>query len=371
MLLEELIKNLPLLSASAMYAIVAIQMLRDRFRTWTESFFLAGFFLGGTYALTDLMFFTAQTYEAAFFAAKMSLGALSLCVLFFYLFTAVFLKRMKRELLFTALPTAMALVIVWGGMLTGVRHTNWGWVAVYDSSLFLTWILYVVVYILLGIWNMQRCRKVAEEMSATVGSRTKAIEMAFMASLFLGLGTNGYFALAGLDAVPLFSTFVMIPGLATLAVVVPLTREKVANAAKQWKSSRYEVTSTYLVHADGTLINHKSSLPEMNVDRDIFTATLDVIQNFMKTSFPYLSGKWLRSIDHGDTKILLERGKFTFLVVVIKGEDNDILRRQMKDLLSTFEAKNSEKLMHWRGISQDAQGTDQVMNAFFAREVLF
>ncbi len=371
MLLEEAIRNLPLLSALSMYAIVAVQILRDRFRTWTESFFLAGFFFGGTYALTDFMFFTAQTYEAAFFAAKLSLSALSMCVLFFFLFTAVFLRKMKNDLLFGALPTTFILVMTWSGMLVGVRQTSWGWVAVYDSTLFLTWILYIVVYISLGISNMQRCRKRAMEMSGTIASRTKGIMLALLASLALGIGTNGYFAAAGFDTVPLFSTFVMIPGLATLAVVVPLTREKVANAAREWKSSRYEVSSTYLVHADGTLIISKSNFSEMKVDKDIFTATLDVIQNFMKTSFPYLSGKWLKTIDHGDMKILLERGKYTFLVVVIKGEENDILRRQMKDLLSTFEAKNAEKLMHWRGISQDAQGTDQMMNAFFAREVLF
>jgi hypothetical protein len=364
---EEVLRNLPLISAMLMYAIVAVQILRDRFKTWTESFFLAGFFFAGTYALADFLFFTASTYEHAVFAAKLSISSLTLSVLFFLLFTTLFLRRMKSWYLVSMIPGLVFLSAVWIGMVSGVQQTTWGWVVTYDQEVYFAWLVYIVVYLEIGILNMYWAHIAAKKMSRTIASRTLGIMFALLAALGVGLGTNGYFSAVGIDTVPLFSTVIAIPALATLLVVLPLTRERVANASKYLTSNRYEVMATYLVHADGTLIVSRSSMTEMKVDKDIFSATLDVIQNFMRTSFPTLGGKWMTRIEQKDLKILIERGQFTFLALVIKGEENDILRRQMKDLLATFESKNGESLTHWRGIAQEAQDTDQVINAFFAR----
>lgn len=367
MLLEEVLRNLPLVSAALMYAIVAVQILRDRFKTWTESFFLTGFFFAGTYALSDFLFFTAPNYERAVFAAKLSISSLTLSVLFFLLFTTLFLRRMKDWYLVAAVPALLFLSAIWIGMVSGVQQTTWGWVVTYNFGTYLAWLVYIVVYLEIGILNMYRAHVAAKKMSRTIASRTLGIMFTLLASLAVGLGTNGYFNAVGIDTVPLFSTVVAIPALATLLVVLPLSREKVANAAKYLASSRYKVLATYLVHVDGTLIVSRSAVTEMTVDRDIFSATLDVIQNFMRASFPYLSGKWMKTIEQGNLRILIERGRYTFLALVIEGEENDILRRQMKDLLATFESKNGERLTHWRGIAQEAQGTEQVLSAFLAR----
>jgi len=365
--IEEVLRNLPLATAGLMYAIVAVQFLRDRYRTWTESFFLAFIFFSGTYALADSLFFTAPNYERAVMAAKLSISSLTLSALFLLLFTTIFLRRMRSWYIAFAFPTLLLLTAIWIGMVNGVRQTAWGWVVTYDHNLYLCWLACIVAYLMIGISNMYRAYVAMKKMSRTVASRTLVIMLSLLVGLAVGLGTNAYFDALGMDMVPLFSTAIAVPALVTLLVILPLTRERVANAAKYLNSSHYEVLATYLVHADGTLIVSRSSVTEMKVDKDIFSATLDVIQNFMRASFPDLSGKWLKSIDQGDLRILIERGRFTFLAVVIKGEGTDILRRQMKDILATFETRNGMRLANWRGIAQEAQGTDQVVNAFFAR----
>lgn len=366
MVFEEVTRNLPLASAVLMYAIVAVQLLRDRYKTWTESFFLAGFFFAGTYALADFLFFTAPSYDSAFFAAKVSISSLTMSVLFLLLFTTLFLRKMKWWYMVFVIPALLALVAVWSGMVTGVRQTSWGWVVTYNHDVYLAWLACIVMYLHVAIINMFRAYKATKKMSRTIASRTLGIMFALLGGLAVGMATNAYFGAAGIDTVPLFSTVLAIPSLATLLVILPLTRERVAGAAKHMASHRCEVRATYLVHADGTLIVSRSTMTEMKVDKDIFSATLDVIQNFMRTSFPTLSGKWLKTIEQGDLKILIERGRFTFLALVIKGEENDILRRQMKDILATFETKNDARLSNWRGIAQEAQGTEQVLNAFLA-----
>ena len=368
---EEIARYLPLVTAILMYAIAAIQIFRDRFKTWTESFFVFGFFFGGTYALSDLLFFTAPTQEAALVAAKLSLSSLTLCALFFLLFMTVFLRRMKKVHLVAAVPAVLLLATVWATAVQGAHRTSWGWAATFEPWFFYFWVLYVAICVLLGVWQMRSAYGIARAMSNSLRVRTLGIMLFFVAGLAAGLGTNTYFITSRIDSVPLFSSFMALPSLATLLVVLPLTRERLVNATKSLKSKRYEIMASYLVHADGTLLASKSIITEPGVDRDIFSATLDVIQNFMRTSFPYLSGKWLKTIEHGDTRIVIERGKHTFLALVLKGEENDILRRQMKDTLATFESDNDEKLTHWRGIAQEAKGIDGILNSFFAREVFF
>jgi hypothetical protein len=106
---------------------------------------------------------------------------------------------------------------------------------------------------------------------------------------------------------------------------------------------------------------------EKLIDRDLFTATLDVIQNFMRTSFPALRGS-LQSIRHGDYTLVIERGKWTYLVLVIEGQESDQLRRQMRDLLIEYEHTNRTILGEWRGVPSDAKGTGPMLLSLLAGE---
>jgi hypothetical protein len=102
---------------------------------------------------------------------------------------------------------------------------------------------------------------------------------------------------------------------------------------------------------------------EEMIDADSFSATLDVIQNFMRTSFPTLRGKWLQSIRHGDYTLVMERGRYAYVTLVLGGQENDQLRRQVIHHLEGFEEKNLDVLANWRGMAKDAVGVDEVLNA--------
>ena len=107
------------------------------------------------------------------------------------------------------------------------------------------------------------------------------------------------------------------------------------------------------------------------MDRHIFSPTLDVIQNFMRTSFPILRGTSLRTIEHGDHRIIIERGHLCYLTLVIVGEENDLLRRQMRDELLAFEAVNEKVLQQWQGVPSDAIGADALLQRMFEPQELF
>ena len=85
----------------------------------------------------------------------------------------------------------------------------------------------------------------------------------------------------------------------------------------------------------------------------------------MKTSVPILHGRALSSITQGHYTLVLERAKFTYLTVVLEGEETDQLRRQMRDLLLAFESDNRQVLAAWQGIPDEAKGTEAVFTSIF------
>jgi hypothetical protein len=55
----EVLRNAPLVSAAAWLLLAALQVYRDRWHTWTETFFLFSCAFAGIYAIGDWLFFNA------------------------------------------------------------------------------------------------------------------------------------------------------------------------------------------------------------------------------------------------------------------------------------------------------------------------
>jgi len=180
---------------------------------------------------------------------------------------------------------------------------------------------------------------------------------AVVLALALGAGSNLLISGFGFHLPPLLSTLLAIPGIAALALLSPRSETPFMEAAHRWKSRGYAIKAAFLTYEDGTLLGSQAALGELAVDSDLFGSTLDMIQNFMRTSFPTQHGAWLRSITHGDYTLVLERGRATCLTLVLEGKENDQLRRLMRDALRAYERDNAEVLAHWRGVADEAAGT--------------
>jgi hypothetical protein len=391
MVYHEYVRHLPLVTAVIWYAVVALQVYRDRARTWTEASFLLGIFFGGTYAFSDWIFFgigldsrvsdqeiaLIADYNTALLVVQVGLSALTLCVAFLFLFTKVFLFRMRaRYLAFLAVPVGFLVSIAADvgpfRLVDGLVNSRLGYFLVdFNDPMFGLWLLYIVSYTMAGLRFIYRTAVIARRQSKTLARRTLFLVAAFGIILFLGLSTNALFAVMGIEFIPLFSTFLAVPGFVTLVALTPITRERLSEAMRRFKARRYTIRSAYLIYRDGTLIASRSHLGAEEVDRDLFSATLDVIENFMRTSFPLLRGKWLRTIEHGNLRIVIERGRHAYLALVIDGEENDLLRRQMRDELVQFERTNADVLPAWRGIQEDARDTDALFEHLFEPAPVF
>lgn len=368
---EILLRNLPAASAATWFLIASFQVYRDRYHTWTEIFFLAACIAAGFYALSDWFFFNVTDPELAKLAATSSLISVSLMALLFLLFTQVYVSRPKNTYWIFVVVSAAVIVLIPAGMLEDVIPPPPGglFLPKLNTALFGILLIYILVYALGGLRNLYRLYHIVRGHSERLAGRTRGLLFVFIAVTVLGLSTNGYLGITQNTSIPPpFSTLLLLIGLATMYTLYPIGRERISEVMRRFKAARYTIKAAFLVYQDGTLIASKTRLGERIVDTDLFSATLDVIQNFLRTSFPTLRGKWLKSIVHGDHTIVMERGRYAYLTVLLEGEESDLLRRQMRDMLLTFESRNREVLANWRGLPTDAVGADEVLTAIVEGE---
>ncbi len=324
----DVLRHLPLIAAFIWFGLAMMQVYRDRTHTWTESFFLFACFFAGLYAFSDWMFFNASNNEGALVAARLSLTSVILTELFFLLFTVVYVGRMRRRYWLISAAAVLLVLFVWTAMVAGVVHPSAEglYLPVLDQMAFVVLLLYVMACGGVGVVNLYRVYRIVRDQSRGLARRAAGLVITFVTVLLLGLGTNGYLGVSqNTDIPPLFSTLLILVGGMTAYTLYPGGRERVSAAIRKFRARRYQIEGVYLVYNDGTLIASRGREGAAGLDRDLFSATLDVIQNFMRTSFPFLRGTSLRTIEHGSFRILIERGKWCYLTLVLSGEENDLL----------------------------------------------
>ncbi len=370
----------PLATAIVWWSLAAYQVYRDRFRTWTEVFFLATCLLAGAYAFSDTLFFTVPTADEAMLAAKASFSVLLLAIFFLFLFALVFYTRMRRTYLATIAPAVAVIVLLWlylvpAGNINGqppitslnpnCQPPNAGcppWVGNWDPATFTVYVIVAIGYSIAAALSLYLTYHEVARQTAKLRRRMLGLFVATVLCLVLATMTNTLRVYTNQQVLPLFSTALVLPGVVAFVTLSPMTRERFSVAVRRWKASRYDIKAAFVIFTDGTLIGAKVKPGEKVIDQDLFGATLDVIQNFMRTSFPTLRGS-LSAIKHGDYTLVMERGKYAYLTVILQGEENDQLRRHMRDILLDYERRNQPILEDWRGMPSEAIGTDSLLGS--------
>ena len=386
-----ILQYLPLVSMGVWWSLAVYQVARDRFRTWTEMFFLGQCLFIGAYSFSDVLFFTAGRRSEAFVAALLSFSCLTLASVFVMLFGVVFYTRMRRILFVTILPALAVLPVLWvwlippdltvglwslqcpipaqdGTPQIGCPTLGPPWIGNWNQPLYLVWILLVFGYVLIGSVALYFTYREVARHTTKLRRRMQGLLVSALAAIVISVATNAFRGVFHVTFLPLFSSALALPGVVSWMALSPLSKERLSVAVRRWKAHGYSIKMALVLFHDGTLIGAETQPGEKVIDKDVFGATLDVIQNFMRTSFPALRGKWLQSIRVGDYTLVAERGRVTYLVLVIQGQETDQLRRQMRDAILEYESDNSAALARWRGVPTDAAGTDDLLLAILEGE---
>lgn len=360
----------PAIGAVAWLAVAAYLLLQRRFRTWTEVFFLGLAFSTAAYALSDLVFFNMTSLADARVAATASLSSLTFATFFIYLYGISLYHRFRRLLLVAFVPVAFFVATFYERMFVGFQPISGAgapYEPVYNATWLYPWIALAAVLVALGLYGISRAYVEIRRQSTRLAWRILVTLLGLLVAVVAGSLTNTAIAVSGQQAPPLFSTFLAVPGLLIFFAATPQSSTRMNEALLRRKAAEYEAKGAFLTYSDGTLIGSQLRPEEAMIDPDSFSAMLDVIQNFMRTSFPALLGKWLRSIRQGDYTLVMEHGKYVYLTLVLEGEENDQLRRHMQDLLAGYERGNAAALANWRGVAEDAVGTDALLVALLKR----
>lgn len=127
------------------------------------------------------------------------------------------------------------------------------------------------------------------------------------------------------------------------------------------RQGTYLVEDIFLIHVDGRLIAHQSRKFREEIDEDIFSGMLTVVQDFVKDSFRQRTKVGLKRLDFGDSKILIERSPHTFLAAVLVGEEPALLPLYMIEVLKQVEEKFGSVLEKWSGMLHEVQGVEELI----------
>src|SRR3989454_10416581 len=95
------------------------------------------------------------------------------------------------------------------------------------------------------------------------------------------LTKNALMGVPRLAIPPPFSTLLIFVAGSAYYTLYPVGRERISEAIRRFQARRYGIKAVFLTFEDGTLIGSHIQPGETMIDRDLFGATLDVIQNFM------------------------------------------------------------------------------------------
>src|SRR5207244_7182418 len=123
----------------------------------------------------------------------------------------------------------------------------------------------------------------------------------------------------------------------------------------------YLVEDIFLIHSDGRLIAHHSRKFREEIDEDIFSGMLTVVQEFVKDSFRSRTKVGLKRLDFGDSKILIERSAHTYLATVLIGEEPALLPLYMIEVLKEVKGKFGETLEKWSGMLHELAGVEELI----------
>lgn len=136
------------------------------------------------------------------------------------------------------------------------------------------------------------------------------------------------------------------------------------------ESFPFNVSEIFLIHeSSGLLITHvSSSESEISSDGDLISGMLTAIKDFVSESFKKNGGSQnLYEIQYGDSKIVLERGLYSYLAVVISGQEPIHFHGDLSDLNTELYSDHHKKLREYNGESSQYPEIDKLTINFIEK----
>jgi len=157
--------------------------------------------------------------------------------------------------------------------------------------------------------------------------------------------------LNGGDPVPKWLIPAILATVVAVGFAAALSRRGRASARRVAAAAPrgFAIDDIFLMYNDGRLIQHTTRRLRADMDVDIFTSMLTALQGFVKESVGRDSGGELGSMEYGGNKVLLEKGKYVVVAVVITGGEPAGFRDDMRAAVRNIEGELGAVLSDWDG----------------------
>jgi outer membrane protein assembly factor BamB/tetratricopeptide (TPR) repeat protein len=122
----------------------------------------------------------------------------------------------------------------------------------------------------------------------------------------------------------------------------------------------YEIEDAFLIFKDGRLVTHHTVRLRPEMDRELLGGMLVAIQNFVEDSLMASTPGMLNELRYGNTKILIQRGAYLTMALVLTGQESKNLWRSMERLIQDIETKYTKVLSKWDGDQDKMWGVRKV-----------
>ena len=127
------------------------------------------------------------------------------------------------------------------------------------------------------------------------------------------------------------------------------------------ESFPFSLDEIFLIHEKtGILISHVSSTSNLSSDADLISGMLTAIKDFVADSFKNERGDQnLNEIQYGDSRIILERGRHTYLALVVKGSEPADFDAEVSQVTKEIHEEYSKYLREFNGHFENLAGIDK------------
>lgn len=126
---------------------------------------------------------------------------------------------------------------------------------------------------------------------------------------------------------------------------------------------RAQMETLYIINSDGRdVVSYRFAEGESKADPALVAGMFSAITSFIKETTK--SSDLLRTIDHGDSKITIEYGKYVFGAIFADMETTEI-RTNLKNFLTEFEKRHGEVLKNWNGATGPFKENDKLVEEIF------
>ncbi|MHA1376587.1 MAG: hypothetical protein ACTSR7_20090 [Promethearchaeota archaeon] len=129
---------------------------------------------------------------------------------------------------------------------------------------------------------------------------------------------------------------------------------------------KIEKQALYIIYDDGRGIFDYSFVEAYDQDPGLISGMFSAITSFIKETTR--SQDLLKTIDHGDIRILIEYRKRIFGALFMKGKHSSDVRTFLEKFVDKFESKYSDVLKDWSGALSPFKGDKELVEDIFKEE---